>query len=167
MEKIKYIYILSQRYSGSTLLSYLLGTHPDIATIGERRKFYVNSWKTDEHPDQRLCSCGTPFYQCSHWNEIKSSVYERLKGTKLSSNATEFKIFNHKLFNQIASEMVKYSLIRGLKWSKLPFKKRLEELLHFNQVLVEEILRIQQKPIFLDSSKTIDHILYLLSLIHI
>ena len=29
------VYILSPSYSGSTLLTFLLNTHPEIATIGE------------------------------------------------------------------------------------------------------------------------------------
>ncbi|MEM9822289.1 MAG: sulfotransferase, partial [Bacteroidota bacterium] len=45
-----------------------------------------------------------------------------------------------------------------------PFSKKIKAHCHFNELLVRQILKIEQKSVFLDSSKVIDHAL-LLSLI--
>ena len=95
MSKTSFIYILSQRYSGSTLLSFLLGTHPQIATIGERRKFFVHSYAN--FGEKALdCSCGKSFPECEHWNTIKASLMDRFGTLRGGINPTEFKFSENK-----------------------------------------------------------------------
>ncbi len=48
--KIRLIYILAASHSGSTLLSLLLGSHPEITTIGELKATSLGD------PDQYRCS---------------------------------------------------------------------------------------------------------------
>ena len=158
--KIKYLYILSQRYSGSTLLSFLLGTHPDIATIGERRKFYNKSIKPRTKDNQR-CSCGKSFTECEHWNAIKQRVLEKVDVKDLQTNATEFRIYNNRYLNRLASGWLRRSILKKQSPALQPFARQLKRLYHFNKVLVQEILDLEGKRVFLDSSKTIDHALYL------
>jgi hypothetical protein len=150
MSKITYIYILSQRYSGSTLLSFLLATHPAIATIGERRKFYNKAIRPDQEAGQ-LCSCGATFQACEYWTPIREVVSERLSPQQLSTNFTEFELFNTRLLNKI--------------WDKLPpmglFRQKRQQQYQANQILVEEILRTAEKSVFLDSSKTYKHLRHL------
>ncbi|MEL7424170.1 MAG: sulfotransferase [Bacteroidota bacterium] len=143
MSRIQYIYILSQRYSGSTLLSFLLATHPDIATIGERRKFYNKAMRPDSGPAQR-CSCGELFTDCSHWQRISKRVQQRLQPQDLTTNFTEFELFRSSFFNKLWDRWHFSALFRG----------RYAKLYQANQVLVEEILALDDKTVFLDSSKT-------------
>ena len=143
MSRIKYIYILSQRYSGSTLLSFLLGTHPDIATIGERRKFYNKAIHPDQGPAQR-CSCGELFADCPHWNSISERIQKRLSSRHLGTNFTEFELFTTPVLNKLWG-----------RWKNAPFfQRRFADMYFANQVLVEEILALTGKSVFLDSSKT-------------
>lgn len=150
MSKITYIYILSQRYSGSTLLSFLLATHPAIATIGERRKFYNKAIQPDQEAGQ-LCSCGATFQACDYWKQIRNLVSKRLNNQQLSHNFTEFELFNTRLLNKI--------------WDKLPplglFPQKRQQQYTANRILVEEILRAADKSVFLDSSKTYKHLRHL------
>ena len=158
--KKKYIYILSQRYSGSTLLSFLLGTHPDIATIGERRKFYNKSLRPKANENQD-CSCGEKFVDCEFWTAIKLRVMKRVSQEDLVTNTTEFHFFNNEYLNHFASKFHQFSLLNGFPKVLQPFSKKMERLLDFNQVLTEEILNLEGKNTFLDSSKVIDYALYL------
>ncbi len=144
MNKTKYIYILSQRYSGSTLLSFLLATHPAIATIGERRKFYNKSLRPDGKNVQ-TCSCGQPFLECPHWNEIKEAVLARLETAALDTNFTEFEFFKNKHWNRLGQ----YAAKQGF------FSDKRQQLCNANEVLVEEILKQAQKSVFLDASKVL------------
>lgn len=162
MNRKKYIYILSQRYSGSTLLSFLLGTHPDIATIGERRKFYINSI-ADGGRDLK-CSCGESFQDCSHWNHIKTGLFQEIDSTKILHNPTEFQLFKNKYLNRLAYEVFfKSKTHRNIK-GLIPYQDRINKQLHFNQVLVNKILEIGDKTSFLDSSKTITHLPFISSM---
>ena len=161
--KIKYLYILSQRYSGSTLLSFLLATHPDVSTIGERRKFYNKSIKTAEfaHHKARHCSCGERFENCPYLNEIRKRVLSRIDSNALATNTTEFNIYNNKYLNRIAYEIIRFYSINkwSLKWT--PFSEKIKELCHFNFTLAHEILDYDNSRAFLDTSKIINHALFL------
>ena len=162
-KKIKYIYVLSQRYSGSTLLSFLLATHPDVSTIGERRKFYNKSLRSKEfaHHKAQHCSCGELFETCPYFNAIKERVLARTDPAILSNNTTEFHIFKNKYLNRIAYEIIQLAALNRPESQHLPFQNKINKLSHFNQTLVEEILDLDQSKIFLDTSKIINHVLFL------
>ena len=157
MAKTKYVYILSQRYSGSTLLSFLLGTHPNISTIGERRKFYTHSFETNQQHAQS-CSCGKLFTECEHWSTIKEGVTNKVNLQEYKTNPTEFKLFENKYLHKLACETVKFCVQRKLP---NPFASKLKRLNHFNQILVEEIMKLNDGTVFLDSSKSLDQCFFL------
>jgi len=160
MKKIKYIYILSQRYSGSTLLSFLLGTHPNISTIGERRKFYIKSI-TPNLNDKTKCSCGAFFQNCDHWNAIKKGLLERVDIDSINTNFTEFQILKNRYANWLACKSFEFCLVNGFPKMLIPFSSKITKLNNYNRILVEEILKIDKKSIFLDSSKSINQVLFL------
>jgi LPS sulfotransferase NodH len=157
MSKIKYVYILSQRYSGSTLLSFLLGTHPNISTIGERRKFYTHSFETNQEHKQS-CSCGKLFKDCEHWNTIKKQVLNRLNINDYKANPSEFKIYTNKNINKLDYRLMKFCVLRKIP---NPFANKLEHLNQFNEILVEEIMKLNEGNVFLDSSKSLDQCFFL------
>lgn len=158
--KKKYLYILSQRYSGSTLLSFLLGTHSGISTIGERRKFYNKSLRPKLTETQE-CSCGATFENCVFWSEIKERILQRVKERDLVTNTTEFRIFNNRYIHGIASKLYQFALLNHFPKLLQPFSNKMEALQQFNQILVEEILALEGNSTFLDSSKIIDQALFL------
>lgn len=151
---------MSQRYSGSTLLSFLLATHPEIATIGERRKFYNKSIKPNPNENQ-ICSCGQEFQNCEFWSRIKKGLLTKVNPKDLKTNMTEFQIFKNKYVQRIASEIYKFSLLNGFSKSIQPFGKRMESMIKLNHLLAKEILALENCSTFLDTSKVIDHALYL------
>ena len=60
----KVIYLLAASHSGSTLTAMLLGSHPDVCTVGELKGVRL----TD--PDRYLCSCMKNIRECEFWNNI-------------------------------------------------------------------------------------------------
>jgi hypothetical protein len=62
-------------YSGSTLLTFLLGTHPQIATIGELG--IAPRAKAELRPEDYLCSCRTPVRDCGFWQRVSREMSER------------------------------------------------------------------------------------------
>jgi len=69
------VYIMGHGYSGSTLLTFLLGTHPQIATIGELG--IAPRAKAELRPEDYLCSCRTPVRDCSFWQRVSREMGER------------------------------------------------------------------------------------------
>lgn len=53
---MKVVSLLASPYSGSTILSMALGSHPDVAAFGD-------TYFSPAHPAHR-CSCGAPFKEC-------------------------------------------------------------------------------------------------------
>ena len=66
-------YILAASHSGSTLLSMLLGSHPQIATIGEMNL----SPKAMGDLNRYRCSCGALIRQCGFWQKVKEAMHHR------------------------------------------------------------------------------------------
>jgi len=62
--KVTVLYIACSSFSGSTLLSMMLNTHPDIATVG-----HSMGWSFESEEDFR-CSCGSPLAECPFWNNM-------------------------------------------------------------------------------------------------
>ena len=58
---LKVIYILGVSYSGSSLLSFLIGGHPEVTHLGELRAFY------QKDPSFVYCTCGTQSNDCPFW----------------------------------------------------------------------------------------------------
>ena len=63
------VFICSARYSGSTLLNLLLGSHPEAAALGEITQFPKNLAM------DTTCTCGAPARRCTVWQQ----VVQRLK----------------------------------------------------------------------------------------
>lgn len=135
-----------------------MATHPDIATIGERRKFYNNAINPQSGKVQ-VCSCGQPFNSCEHWGAIKTALLKKVSPDSLRTNACEFEIVKNKLLNGLLHKALVPFLTR--KSVPFPFSARVGELCYVNEQLVEEALKIENKKVFLDSSKVIDHVLFL------
>jgi hypothetical protein len=72
----KVVYIMGHGYSGSTLLTFLLGTHPQIATIGELG-IAPQAKEELEGPEEYLCSCLTPVRQCDFWRRVSQEMAAR------------------------------------------------------------------------------------------
>lgn len=157
---IKYLYILSQRYSGSTLLSFLLATHPEISTIGERRKFYVKSIRPEGNTGLQ-CSCGAYFKDCAFWNAVKEKILSRVDPRSLETNATEFQLFQNKYLDKMAQELLRRAHLGNWPFSERIFSRRRALLAEFNLELVRAILEMENKAVFLDASKNVQQAFHL------
>jgi hypothetical protein len=64
MSLIKVAYVTCSSYSGSTLLSFLLNDHPDIATVGHTTGWHV------EPGEEFRCSCGALLAECPFYTRM-------------------------------------------------------------------------------------------------
>ena len=71
------IYIMAASHSGSTLLSFLLGSHPQIFNLGELKEFenFFNPLKEDDRGQYNTpCDCGIRVYDCPFWSKINDKT---------------------------------------------------------------------------------------------
>jgi hypothetical protein len=75
---MKIIYVAGYGRSGSTILSIMLGSHAEIAAIGEAR-FLLEDWGSPI----RSCSCGAAYTECAFWKDLLSLGTLELNGDLL------------------------------------------------------------------------------------
>lgn len=69
-ERVQVVYIGGWGRSGSTLLSYILGSLPEFVSVGELRYLWSGGVAGNE-----LCSCKEPFHSCPFWTAVGESAY--------------------------------------------------------------------------------------------
>jgi hypothetical protein len=69
-EQVQIVYIGGWGRSGSTLLSYILGSLPDFVSVGELRYLWSGGVAANE-----LCSCREPFHSCPFWLAVGERAY--------------------------------------------------------------------------------------------
>lgn len=91
-ERIKVLYILGGGHSGSTILSLILGTAPEIFDAGEIKFF--NEHKIPNHPMWRyienVCMCGKDALDCPFWQRVESKFDRKLNIFHYSSIFEKF-----------------------------------------------------------------------------
>ncbi|HEX5150805.1 MAG TPA: sulfotransferase [Parafilimonas sp.] len=100
------IYIISDKRSGSTLLEYLLSSHPDVFPLGELSLLHGHFNR--KGPGERWnwnCSCGQPVAFCDFWKRI----FARLKLTEAPFTSLEKKLTSNNLFKPV-KQKIKESL---------------------------------------------------------
>jgi len=140
------VYIMGPGHSGSTLLAFLLNTHPDIVSVGELGRLITK--KTD-----RRCSCGESLSKCYFWVQFFKTL-ETDSGVKYKS----FNYENHflkQLFNVKKSNVIVESL-RQIILSQNPFyQRKLMAASRFYVEAVKTIQKISNTKILADTSKSI------------
>ena len=145
-------YIASPSYSGSTLLTFLLGTHPGISTVGELKGRLYGSLQVPER-----CSCGSSVAACPFWNQVAQRVRQRGLPCELTDLGTYFHAPGRPLLDRLLRARVRgrgFEALRGAAIDLVPGgRDELQRLLERNRVLGEVVCELQGGPVLLDSSK--------------
>lgn len=150
------LYILSPSYSGSTLLTFMLAAHPDVATVGELKASKVGT--ISDYP----CSCGRLFLECPFWLELEQEMQRMGEDFSLMDFGTHF-YTDEEWF----SKAVKGGAMGGwpqvfsrLSLGTIPaWRGRLNRLRHLNRAVIDAVTRIQGGWVFLDGSKDPERLL--------
>ncbi|MBA2433794.1 MAG: sulfotransferase [Chthoniobacterales bacterium] len=153
------LYILSPSFSGSTLLTFLLAAHPEIATVGELKASAIGD------VESYRCSCGALLKQCDFWRKVKTGMKKSGVefdfddfGTHFTSGPAWFRRLvrlgaRNPLLSQSSSQLLRI----------VPFcRSRLERTIGQNRILIDLIASIQGGRIFLDASKDPERLTQLL-----
>lgn len=151
-------YILCPSYSGSTLLTLLLATHRDVATIGELKAAPLGDVA------EYLCSCGIPILACPFWKDLG----ERMKSRGHVFSPTAFDT-HFRAQSRLADVVLRAGLrgptleaMRKLAIRTLPaVRHRYGQLLARNLAMIDCICEMTGGQVFLDGSKDAIRLQYL------
>lgn len=144
-----FVQIASMPYSGTTLLSMLMGAHPEIAT--------VSTMLGPEKPlDDYLCSCRKNIRECEFWQAVVRAMRSRGHEFDLADFGLRFEtpasgplhtMLNGSLQNT-ALEKLRDRLVRSLPEQR----ERLRRIGERNRAFVESVLEVTGKHVFVDAS---------------
>lgn len=147
---IDLIYIASPSFSGSTLLTFLLNTHPSIATIGELK------WGDIDFDDYR-CSCDRLLRECPFWLSVVAQMSERSLTFDLQRPPTDFRCRGRTMADRIVRARVRGPLFERVRDTMVavmpPARRSWPTIARFNREIIEVILELQSGSVFVDGSK--------------
>ncbi|HED16892.1 MAG TPA: hypothetical protein ENI64_08805 [Gammaproteobacteria bacterium] len=144
------IYIMSPSYSGSTLLTYLLATHPEISTIGELKATSMGDI------DSYSCSCGSLLKECQFWSHLQESMQEQNAPLDFHQFGTNFKseskLCNKLLHSSVRGRLFEFSRKSAFSLMSDCMKKR-SDILDKIEKMIAAVCELQGGRVFLDGSK--------------
>lgn len=146
-----FVSLETSAFSGATLLSFLLGTHPHIATVGEMSGLITNA-----NVDEYLCSCGKKIKCCEFWASVKTAMANRGFEFDVANFETQF---NHgpRLMKRLREGFLPNRTLDTLRNTilfALPGEGRQNKaVVDRNIAFIESVLEVTNKNVFVDSSK--------------
>lgn len=160
--KIPYVFLTSHAYSGSTLTSFLLGSHPEIATVGmltgPADHLDLNTYR---------CSCGQLFQQDPFWQAVTQAVNRYGVSYSLDKHlGTRIELGSNPLIRRLRTNSLRSNKLEGIRdWLMFSLwpghKQAMHRLIRRNEIFARAILDVSGKTVFLDTSKDPMRIRYL------
>ncbi|HKH49213.1 MAG TPA: sulfotransferase [Thermoanaerobaculia bacterium] len=151
-QKTPFAFILAHSFSGSTLLSFLLGAHPEIATVGEM--FIAPTHNSADYP----CSCGEPIERCAFWRRVSAQMAARgvpfdVRGADSSLSAGSY----GPLGSRIVWAEPRGPFLEGIRQAALRrmpgVRRELDRRIAVNRLLAEVVLDLRNARVFVDATK--------------
>lgn len=149
-KKIKLIYLVGNSHSGSTILSFYIGSFKQICFCGEFKKLNFNKYK-------KTCSCGKKAIECSFWKDLVQSYPEYFEQSIAAANGWEaFKAIQKNKNKSFAPKKInlEVSFLKGLSKEAVKWEPENKYLMDSSKSLwrlqfLEKIEEIDLKVIHL------------------
>jgi hypothetical protein len=153
-------YISAASHSGSTLLAMLLGSHPEVCTVGE-----IKANKLGD-PERYRCSCGELIRKCSFWRNVSARMAERGFEYEVTRARTSIHGSEDRYIQRLLTPLHRGPILetcRDLALGLYPgWWHHLRVTQARNAALVRTLLEISGEKIVVDSSKIGLRLKYLL-----
>lgn len=147
-----FVSVETTSFSGATLLAFLLNTHPQIISIGE-----MNGLIPAEDPDEYLCSCGKKIKTCDFWQSVTTVMNKKGFEFNVADFDMQFLIGNNRFIQRLRTGSFRNNTldtIRDTVFQAWPAERhQIKKLVARNQALVEAVLEVSGKDVFVDTSK--------------
>lgn len=155
-------YVLAASHSGSTLLSMLLGSHPQIATIGEMNL----SPQAMGDLDRYRCSCGQFIRQCGFWQRVPEAMRRRGVAFDLACAGTDYRSVQSPYARRLLRPMHRGKTAEGIRDLTLAlspaWRRQLPDIHKRNAALASTVAELAGAQVVVDSSKVGLRLKYLL-----
>jgi hypothetical protein len=155
-------YILAASHSGSTLLSMLLASHPQIATIGEMNL----APRAMGNLDHYRCSCGELIRQCGFWKKVRERMADRGLEFDLANAGTDYRSVGSPYAQRLLAPLHRGRFLEGCRdvsLALLPaWRRNLPKIQSRNAALASTISELTGAQVVVDSSKVGLRLKYLL-----
>jgi hypothetical protein len=152
MTRIPFVYLTSPPFSGSTLFSFLVNTHPEIATVGE-----MTGIVKSKDPETYQCSCGEKIRKCLFWKQIAAQMESRQFSFDPAFFDTTFQLGSNRFAQRVLNASLRSAKLEDIRDQLLKFwprqRHRLAYLVARNKALAASILQVTGKTVFFDASK--------------
>jgi hypothetical protein len=147
-----YITVQTTAFSGATLLSFLLNAHPQIATVAE-----MDGPLKGSNVESYLCSCGQKIKACEFWDAVTRAMEERGFPFDFADFGTRFEFAGPRLVQYLRLGSTRIRLLDSIRdaiFQALPGEgQQLRAIVARNDALIDSILSITGKDVFVDTSK--------------
>jgi hypothetical protein len=162
---IRYAYLVSTSYSGTTLLSILLDSHPAIVSIGELDNTIREAVEAGRHMEYP-CSCGAPIRACSFFSEVKRRCAQQ--GVELDLHDFGVSLGHRmgpnsrKLLFGWPTHLAWLAHVRSALLNQLPpYRRHVNHVFNRSIAIARAALDVGEKDVFLDASKGVARVPYL------
>jgi len=147
------LYLAGTGHSGSTLVSFVLNTHPDIFSIG------IMSAPTfpREQPLERRCSCGSRLVDCPFFAQMAARFENQGLPFEPAYWNLLFGVSDNPILRRVKAGSLRSNTLEGLRdklWSIHPVYRRERDLCErSNRLFISSALAFSRAKIFFDASK--------------
>lgn len=147
-EKIRMIYITGGGHSGSTILSFILGTAPEVFNAGELKFFNAHQDLRNKRIQymKNTCSCGEEALECPFWENVEERIEHPLN-----------------IFHQTSiKERLWLALKILLPFYHFPLSEKKSDDYFLSETIRQEACQIKPSTSYLlDASKNLARLVYL------
>lgn len=150
-------YMIATSFSGSTLLSLLLDSHPDLASVGEVDNSVGESMRAGRH-EEFPCSCGEKIRRCPFWTDVQARL--AAEGVELDLHDFRTRLGESlpvPLRRFVFGAPARLHRVRRLRdWllTAVPaYRRHVEDVMTRADAIARATLDITGKPVFVDASK--------------
>jgi hypothetical protein len=155
-------YILAASHSGSTLLSLLRGSHPQVATIGEMNL----SSQAMGNLDGYRCSCGCLIRTCDFWQKIQAGMARRGLVFDLANAGTDYRSIESRFARRLLGPLHRGRFLEAVRDMGLGLSgawcRQLPDKHRRNTALAALVAETARADVIVDSSKSAVRLKYLL-----
>lgn len=149
--RTRLVYLLAASHSGSTLLALLLGSHPEICSVGELKLTNLGD------VERYRCSCGELIRSCSFWAAVSRRLSSERRPFDLASAGTDFATGASPWARRLLRPLHRGPVLERIRDAALAMDPRwpnhLARAQDANGRLVAAVSELAGKPVVADSSK--------------
>lgn len=149
---VDFTYILAASHSGSTLLTMLLASHPEVASVGETSALL---WRGKS--DSATCSCGAALDACAFWASVREGMRRRGVDCGSQDFQTDFRLPACRWTDRVLRAEFHGPMLEAVRDAFLaasPAWRRCgPRIIQANAALIEAVVELKGARVFLDSSK--------------